>query len=471
MSSDGLPAYNPNERQISQLRTGDSMRHSTRLILWLGFGSLLGLIASTGWVSYRTSQTVYAEVLSIEENYRDNASLLSDIHADVYLSGIIIRDFVLDKTAEEASIHRRRLSDRRSSIMGRLQDLEKRAHPQEAVALGRLRRALDIYWTSVESVLAWTGPQKVTLGSRFLSQTVVPRREVVLQVAREIDGLNAAGLREEQRRIEKAKMGLFYRFGELLGLTMVVGLSVAGISMRQLFRLERRAELQRRRTEHAERELRSLSQQLVQAQEEERKSISRELHDEIGQMLTGLRMELGNLGRLQNTSGAAFSERLLEAKNLTESTLRSVRDMAMGLRPSMLDDLGLVAALEYQAREFSRRSGIEIRLQADGELNRLSEPVRTCIYRVVQESLTNCARHARAQKVQVALSGGQEDISLKVTDDGIGFNPDLDRGLGLIGLEERVKKLCGNVSISSQSGRGTRLEVKIPLEALAREHD
>jgi signal transduction histidine kinase len=217
-------------------------------------------------------------------------------------------------------------------------------------------------------------------------------------------------------------------------------------------------------------ELRHLSQQLVQAQEEERKSISRELHDEIGQMLTGLKMELANLEEFRNFPGDEFGKHLAETKALTEQTMRSVRDLAMGLRPSMLDDLGLEPALRWQAREFSRRSSIPVSIEAEGDLGHLAESVRTCIYRVVQESLTNCARHAQASNVQITVQGKKDGIRLTVQDDGKGFDPDnvSGGGLGLIGMEERIKKLGGTLAISSQNPkepRGTVLKVELPYIA------
>ena len=114
-------------------------------------------------------------------------------------------------------------------------------------------------------------------------------------------------------------------------------------------------------------------------------------------MLTGLRLEIRNLEELRTSPGPAFQEHFEEARNLAENTLRAVRNLAMGLRPSMLDDLGLALALQWQVREFSRLNGIPATAEIDGDLDKLPEEVCTCVYRVVQESLTNCARHAQAR--------------------------------------------------------------------------
>jgi signal transduction histidine kinase len=228
--------------------------------------------------------------------------------------------------------------------------------------------------------------------------------------------------------------------------------------------LENRAEHHRALIEHDRQEMRSLSQKLVKAQEAERKSISRELHDQVGQMLTALRMEIGNVEQLRHTHSGEFQEHVTAAKALAEQTLRTVRDLAMGLRPSMLDDLGLASALKWQAREFTRYAGVPVDVRIEGSLDQLSEDHRTCIYRIVQEALTNCARHAAAKSIRISLQGHNDILALAVQDDGVGFSlaPDDEPGLGLLGIEERVRELGGKMSIESQAEKGTLLKVEIP---------
>lgn len=137
----------------------------------------------------------------------------------------------------------------------------------------------------------------------------------------------------------------------------------------------------------------------------------------------------------------------------------------MGLRPSMLDDLGLAPALEWQGREFSRRMGVPVTVQIEGELEHLNDPQRTCIYRVVQEALTNCARHSGAQNIRVAVRGQPNLIRVTVQDDGIGFEPEvrMPGRLGLLGIQERVKELDGSVEISSRPRQGTIVTVEVPV--------
>jgi signal transduction histidine kinase len=255
----------------------------------------------------------------------------------------------------------------------------------------------------------------------------------------------------------------------MFAFTWGLGVLVAGASLFRIHRLERRAAHERRRIEQAEIELRRLSQQLVRAQEEERRHLSRELHDHLGQMLTALRVEMGNLERLRGASPEVFRDHVLAAKHLAEDSLRSVQDMAMGLRPSMLDDLGLGPALEWQAREFSRRYGVPVEVKLEGEIDGLPDTHRTCIYRVVQEALTNVARHANAGQIRISVHGGRDQASLTVADNGSGFDvkQGQGKGLGLVGIQERVRELGGTVSWTSQPGRGTVLSAEIPAPQAA----
>jgi signal transduction histidine kinase len=155
-----------------------------------------------------------------------------------------------------------------------------------------------------------------------------------------------------------------------------------------------------------------------------------------------------------------------ESRQLVDNMVRTVRDLALGLRPSMLDDFGLQPALEWQVRDFGRRVGIPVELSVDGNLDLLSEQHRTCVYRSVQEALTNCVRHARASKISVAVSRLPNSLSVSVSDDGVGFDPaHRSGGLGLRGIEERVRDLDGIMTIKSGAGAGTTLTMTMPLSS------
>jgi signal transduction histidine kinase len=186
------------------------------------------------------------------------------------------------------------------------------------------------------------------------------------------------------------------------------------------------------------------------------------LHDEVGQSLSALLMELGNLGAVA-PGDAGFRRHVESIRKLAESSVNVVRNMALLLRPSMLDDLGLVPALQWQAREISKRTGLDVSVDADTVADDLPEELKTCIYRVVQEALNNCARHAAAHTVRIQVVQDSERIRLNVEDDGRGFDSTSVRGLGLLGMEERVTHVGGRFQVHSEPGHGAHLMIEIPL--------
>ena len=214
----------------------------------------------------------------------------------------------------------------------------------------------------------------------------------------------------------------------------------------------------------AESQLRLLSGQLRTAQEQERKYLSRELHDQVGQLLTGVRMELAGIARLHADPESELSTRITRAKGTVEQTLRVVRDIAMLLRPSMLDDLGLAPAIAWLLKETGRAGGFETRADIDPVADQLPEAHRTCVYRVFQEALTNASRHSGASTLEVSLKKAGDAILGTIADNGHGFerSPRTARGLGLLGMEERVKELGGSIRISS-TRKGTTIDFRLPV--------
>jgi len=349
----------------------------------------------------------------------------------------------------------------------RLHGLRGQLSQEEQETLRQLEQEVNSYWDTIDPIFDWTPQQKLGFASLFLRQQVLPRREAVTKMAARVAELSAQQLRRQEQRIQRNVSESRRTWTRLVVVSVILGLVISILSVGSIVRLERRAEHQRERTKVAEQELRRLSQQLVHAQEDERRVLSRELHDAVGQALTALRVELGNLEAARGEDESRFRSRIQEAKALAEQTMRTVRDLSMGLRPSMLDDLGLGPALEWQAREFSRRTGTPVEVVLEGLGADLPESYRTCAYRVVQEALTNCARHAQAKHIRVAVHATALTLLLAVEDDGVGlFQPGAEpdqRGLGLIGIEERARELGGELSIHSQPGKGTLLRIELPL--------
>ncbi|HLH63013.1 MAG TPA: sensor histidine kinase [Ktedonobacteraceae bacterium] len=208
--------------------------------------------------------------------------------------------------------------------------------------------------------------------------------------------------------------------------------------------------------------------QIIKAQEQERKRIARELHDETSQVLTSLLISLAVLEESIGPSEAR--ERIAETRALAHQTLRAIRSLSIDLRPSALDDLGLLPALRWYIKEYQKKCAIEVEFQASGLKERLPAEMETALYRIVQESLTNTARHANAHKVTISLKEEGEAIHATIIDDGRGFDYDAlvrtggqERSIGLAGMQERAVLLDGILTIHSAPGCGTRVEAHIPL--------
>jgi signal transduction histidine kinase len=208
--------------------------------------------------------------------------------------------------------------------------------------------------------------------------------------------------------------------------------------------------------------------QVVRSQEQERARVSRELHDQVGQSLTALTYGLDHLQKTCRDD--AQGEEVRQLVHLSRDLGSQLGALARDLRPSVLDDLGLVPALRSHAREFSERIGIPVDLLARTPIPRLTPDAETAIFRVVQEALTNVAKHAHASRAGVMLSCTSRRLTLRVWDDGRGFQPGEDHArlnghshLGLIGMTERVQLLGGELELTSIPGRGTRISVTAPI--------
>jgi signal transduction histidine kinase len=438
-------------------------------ILALGFTFLIALIVVFGYGALRRAQTLYRETVAAHEAYLQTDSYLREIPEDMYLAGLLVRDYLLDPSPSSAALHRKQLLEIQSSLEDRVNTLGQKVEGAQSETLLQLRGEVQAYWDSLDPIFEWTPQQKAANGSTFLRQRVLPRSKAVMALAGEISRLNAANLQREQQRLDASQQRFRIFLRNMLGVSLGLGVVVAFLSVYRFFVLEQRTNRQREEIEQAERELRRLSRSLVQVQEDERKGISRDLHDAVGQMLTALGIELGNLASLRTSSAGQFQAHLEDAKRLTADTLRAVRDMAMGLRPSMLDDIGLGPALEWQGREFSRRGGVPVTVQLDGTLDHLPEGHRTCIYRIVQEALTNCAKHARAKNIRISLYGREDSVGVTIQDDGVGFATETagQKGLGLLGIQERVRELEGRVTFVSFPNRGTILKAELPVRVKA----
>lgn len=427
------------------------------------FGILLALIVFTSAGVYQKTNELKEQFVHAQSEYRHAANLLVAVRSDIYESLFAVQHYLLAPADEPRRRALEEVARDRNSANTHLRGLQAHFKSRANGSFQELVSKLNQHWEISTEAL-----QSVSAGEpawRRLSEGTVALAEA-LQITKELDNLNTAEL-HLQDSLAQQRSNSFFQF--LFGITcttLAVGLAVSIASLVGIRRHEHKVQAQTQKAQVAEAGLRQLSQQLLRAQEEERKNISRELHDEVGQLLTGLRIELGNIQRGLGEAGA-FGSRIEEAKALAERSLRVIRNMAMLLRPSMLDDQGLAPSIHWQAKEFSRRFDIPVHVQIEGEVDRLPPGHGVCLYRVIQEVLTNAAKHASARQIRITINAHQNSVMASVEDDGVGFlpaAPEHSSGIGLLGIAERIRELQGTLKISSDIGRGTRIEVELPIQ-------
>lgn len=430
---------------------------NARNLLLAGFGGILALMLFAGVDAARMVGAVHSRDQLIRRDYQARNRLLNQIRSDLYLSGTYVRDYLLEPNVKDADLHRVELETTRRDMDEALMQYQAILRAAESRPFSGLRQELSGYWRVLDPVFRWTPEQRKTDGYEFLRDEVFPRRMAMLDVADQIAAINEASLLAGEESVE----GLFSEFRRRLLITLLVtmglGIALAAFSTQRILRLER---------ENDERsaEFQALSAALVAAQEDERRSISRELHDEVSQSLSAVLVELGNLAAtFPGAVDQSTRQHVETIRALVGSSVDSVRNIALLLRPSMLDDLGLVPALEWQARETSRRTGLSVNVIAEGVSEQLPETHKTCVYRVAQEALHNCARHSGARKVKVSVIQEDGVLRLSVKDDGRGFDAARAKGLGLLGMEERVARLNGEFKIQTAPGEGTTIGVILPI--------
>jgi len=360
-----------------------------------------------------------------------------------------------------------------------LRDVTERVQAEERLARSeaRMRGILD---SAMDAIITVDGRQHIVLFNEAAERVFgCPRHEAlgaplswfIPERYRAVHGehvrrFGEAGGTRQRMGAQRVVMGL-RRNGE----EFPIEASISQISEEghKFFTVILRDVTERHRAEHAlersREEVRTLAVAAGRAREQEMSRIARELHDELGQALTSLKMDLSWLRDNVADASQAAKTKLAAMQVLLDGTVAATRRISSNLRPLMLDDLGLAAAAEWQVQNFTQRTGIPVELAMGQNLD-LEDPYATTVFRVLQESLTNIAKHAGASKVEVALDREGDVVTLMVRDDGKGFQTAEAPGrnsFGLLGIRERVGLLKGEVRVESTPGHGTTVEMRLPV--------
>jgi len=433
-------------------------------LLFIGFGGLLLLLAFTGLNALSVLTKIQTRNESIRKDYFNRDRILEQLRSDIYLSGTHVRDLILERDPSLADTHRKELDDARLRIEANVAAYDKILRGEERIPFRQFTQELNAYFDSLRPALEWNADQRRALGYSFMKNSLLPRRMVIVHLADQISAVNQKQMDAGNRQVALLFADFRRSLIVLLIVTLIGGTLLAGGSIYRILRLERISAQRFDEVEQARGALRHLSARLIEVQESERCGLSRELHDEVGQSLSALLLGLGNVAAvLSPEAGADAPAQLHDLRRLAERTVAVVRDMSLLLRPSMLDDLGLIPAVQWQAREVSRTKNIAVHVQADSLPEDIPDEYKTCTYRIVQEALHNIVRHAKAKSVRIHLGQLGDKLLLTIQDDGQGFTPAREKGLGLLGMEERVKHLRGSFRIESTRGGGTSIRVELPL--------
>jgi signal transduction histidine kinase len=434
---------------------------------------VVGLILTGGiWLyagSYFSARVraLESDAAELSRRYIAAQELLNATRSHVYRASIYVRDSLIDPEitsdvyrtdVEGAYAAADRLLASYVPVLDSRSERARTDRLREEIA--ELRRAMLLVLS------ADNGSTRSDAGA--LLRAHLPRRDAAIRVAEELQALNRTAYVAQQTETARLYRETQRRFWQTLGFAVLASLIVALFAWHHVSRLERNLRDEQEKDARTAADLQRLSARIVSVQEEERRIIARELHDEIGQVLSVVKMELTYAQR-EIASGRGGSELLDDARSITDRALRAARDISHLLHPPLLDDLGLPAAVDWYVQSIRKNRDLSVEFTHQSMGVRLPADVEVGVYRIVQEGLTNVLRHAEAKSCRVQLVRLNDRVTVTVEDDGVGFNPlaretpEDSSGLGLVGIRERVTRLSGMLRLESTPGLGTLLTAEIPL--------
>ncbi|MCC6585248.1 MAG: sensor histidine kinase [Bryobacterales bacterium] len=435
-------------------------------VLHLGYVLVLVLLAVSGYEVFRLQSLNVQTRLDVYRRFLDQEQARATLRRSVWWGSNSARDYFLSHDPDRLHRLRQTLThieqDAESALtVVRHLDPARTANLDIAV---KVRRYLD-------GLMALPDLSGTSLRPPFEHlRQLAPLRLAAMEA---LEDASRQSQQEVVVRLDKVAQQRVRTFRKLLAFFAVmfaVGVAIAWVTNRYARRAEQDRAVHAAETAAAKEELERLSARLVELQEDERRMLAQELHDEVGQALTAMRMEISrSLDVVREPEPRA---RLDRAKRLAEHSVRVVRNISLMLRPPILDDLGLSAALQWKVEELARRSGIHATFSSSGEQDLpLPDPIKTCLFRVAQEALNNCEKYAGATQVDVELVTSGKSLTLVVQDNGKGFHLEPNmlpaQGSGILGMRERVTRLQGTFRISSNIGAGTQIVAELPIQSIS----
>ena len=443
----------------------ESARHSKQLrrLLVISFTWLLALLIGAGVDALFSVRRLDIASRKVSNLFAARNHVLGTIVVSVRVYDDQIERYLLQEQLQEPAPDPSDVQRKIVLVHGILEGFKREFDPDEQVLIEAMQLQVQDEENACATVLTWRSDLRHQRAYQFIGQQLIPWRTRMFELATQISSLDERKLAVENLAVATRFQALESRLVWLVSLSLIAGVLMSLICGWYILRLERQARQRYQALAHSRLELEGLSARLVEAQEEERRSISRELHDEVGQSLGALLVEVGQLSKLVPPDDKVTQAQIVHIKSVAETAVKSIRDIALLLRPPMLDDLGLIPALEWQAREISRRSDMEVEVHSQNVSEDLGDETKVTVYRLVQEALNNAATHASARNAKVTVAQVSDKIKIEITDDGLGFDPKRQRGMGILGMEERVRRLGGTFTIESAPGKGATVKAELPL--------
>jgi signal transduction histidine kinase len=442
-------------------------RRGTRHVLLPGLGVVLALLLALGVYAARSLSSVSRAVTLTAREYFQQSERLESVHTLLSSANSAIRDYLLNPDTLALPEHREAARAAWSQTIKAIEDYKGVASPQRRHLTGQLDAQVADYWQVASQGLAMTGRQRTEAGINLLIGRLVPLRDRYLATINEIGARDRAGLRSAAANTSRFVQSAERRLWAVIALLVLLSVLVAGTTVRYLMRLEVTAVAQYEASVRAGIELEGLSRRLMTLQEDERRRIALELHDDFGQRMAGMLFELAAAAERTD----ATPDLRLAMQTMGErlgNVVKDLQQLSRTLHSAVLDKIGLEAAIRSDCNSLRQRSPWEVEFQSVDVPKRLPEPLSLAAYRVFQEALQNVLRHSQTNRLEVSLTVEGQDLALRVKDYGRGFDIQFANqtgGLGLLSMRERLRMIGGDLLIQSEIGKGTQVYARLPIRS------
>ncbi len=439
--------------------------------LWFGLGVTLVIFAVFASYTIREIRWLQDFQVNVVQKNRKASLQLLGIQDDIYQLAVSLRDMTLPESRYPIYYWKGRFADLRADMDQRLVlEAQYTASTPAGDQLRRqLREILDNFWQLADVAFRLADQGHEDSARYMIRSQLEEQHETISRVVSQLLDLNDRAQQEAGQRVslvyERVSGDILLLIGVLFLVALGTGLYTLQANRKTFLHLHDLAGQLQAQSE----QLRTLSWKLIEVQEQTLRHVARDLHDHFGQILTAIGAMLGRAGQKTLDKDPVFIQDVQAVKKIVEDTLQSVRDESQIFRPAILDDFGLPQTLEWFGEQFSRQAGVHVHFRGRLSEKLISPEIAIHVYRIVQEALSNVARHSGAQEAWITLEEVAEQLNLEVRDNGCGFAMENDvkrgagQGIGLMGMRERAEHLNGSLSVRSAPHKGTTIRVQVPL--------